>query len=60
MSMRTFPCAQKPETGGGNRALFFALGFCVTGGRVEAVCNPRKKTDRFLSAWPIHNDGRNR
>jgi hypothetical protein len=27
--------------------LFFALGFCVTGGRVEAVCNPRKKTARL-------------
>ena len=32
--------------------MFFALGFCVTGTRVEAVCSPRKKTDRFLFKCP--------
>jgi hypothetical protein len=58
--MHPFPRAQKPHEGGGNRALFFALGFCVILGRVEEVGSPRKKNERFLRAWFIQNDRRNR
>jgi hypothetical protein len=34
----------------GNLTLFFALGFCVTWGRVDEVGNSSKKNERFLGA----------
>jgi hypothetical protein len=43
-----------------NRTLFFALGFCVTWGRVDEVGHSSKKNERFLSAWFIQHDRRNR